>query len=375
MRFRSMETTPNPNSMKLNFDEQFGAAKTYSAADESAACPAFVKELLKLEQLQSIFVCQDFITLNKDPRADWEHLLNEATRILLGGAENTKVMASAVSPVKSEGQAQVLVQTFRSIPIQIKVVDSQGESRMALSARFNEAAQLIQQKTGADFLKERHWVDRGLRYGSRDEIAREMAEEIEGGFDESMLERVKSSAVGESLAQLVPIEILREWLEDKNWQKRIAAINELSLSADSTEVFDLLLCALKDDHPQVRRLAAATLGATANLLAVPPLCEAFENDQSVAVRRTAGDALSDIASPVAEQSACRALADPNRLVRWRAARILSDMGTEVALPFLKQAACDEAFEVKLEVESAIKRITTGASGLGSVWRRISEQQQ
>ncbi len=372
MRFRSMETTPNPNSMKLNFDEQFGAAKTYLAADENDACPAFVKELLKLEQLQSVFVCQDFITLNKDPRADWEYLLNEATRILLGGAESVEGIASAVSPVKSEGQAQVLVQTFRSIPIQIKVVDSHGESRVALSSRFNEAAQFIQEKTGADFLKERHWVDRGLRYGSRDEIAREMAEEIEGGFDESMLERAKSSAVGESLPQLVPIAILREWLEDKNWQKRLAAINELSVSAEN---FDLLLSALKDEHPQVRRLAAATLGATANVLAVPPLCEAFENDQSVAVRRTAGDALSDIGSPDAEPSACRALADPNKLVRWRAARILSDMGTEVALPFLNQAVNDEAFEVKLEVESAIKRITTGAAGLGSVWRRIAEQQQ
>jgi 3-methyladenine DNA glycosylase AlkD len=360
--------------MKLNFDENFGAATTYSAAGAQKGCPEFVRRLLELKELQSVFVCQDFITLNKDPRADWEQLLNSASAILTGAGDTALTIARY--PVSPEGdrEVQVLVQTFRFIPIQVKVIDSQGETRVSLSTRFIEAAQFIQGETKADFLKERHWVDHGRRYGSRDEVAREIADEIEGSCDEPALEQAKAQALGAAPAKAVPFEDLRDWLQHKDWQRRLAAVNELGRSTDSPDSLELLLRALKDEHPQVRRLAAATLGATANTLAVATLCETMLSDQSVAVRRTAGDALSDIACPSAESAACRALADANRLVRWRAARLLSDLGTQEALPFLEQSVNDSAYEVRLEVESAIKRINAGAGGLGSAWRRIAEQQ-
>jgi HEAT repeat protein len=147
-------------------------------------------------------------------------------------------------------------------------------------------------------------------------------------------------------------------------------VQELSRA---TEQLTLLEQALKDEHPQVRRMAAAALGATGNSAAVLPLCHALLNDESVGVRRTAGDALSDIGDLGAQQSMCSALSDANKLVRWRAARFLADVGTAEALPSLDKVREDPEFEVRLEVGSAIQRITAGADASGPVWKRIASQ--
>ncbi len=51
--------------------------------------------------------------------------------------------------------------------------------------------------------------------------------------------------------------------------------------------------------------------------AAPPLCDALD-DETVAVRRTAGDADSDLADPRAIPPMAKALGDPNKPVRRRA---------------------------------------------------------
>jgi HEAT repeat protein len=58
----------------------------------------------------------------------------------------------------------------------------------------------------------------------------------------------------------------------------------------------LLVRALSDEHPQVRRLAATALGTSGDAAAVEPLCAALLNDDSVGIRRTPGYALSASAS-------------------------------------------------------------------------------
>jgi hypothetical protein len=379
MRLTSLDTTPNPNSMKLNLDEQLGAAVTYTA-EAKTGCPQFVEALLAIQGVMSVFVCGDFITLNKDPRADWEHILASAKQLLsaeaVGGnapdreeVDRASIEAQRKS-AESDGQVQVFVQTFRGIPIQIKVVDLQGETRAALSVRFNETAQAIQAETSADYLTERYWADYGRRYGERAEVAKELAEEIEGTFDETTLEHAKAQALGKAEAATIPVETLQEWLRHEDWQRRLTAVQELSHVADPVP---LLIVALTDSHPQVRRLAAAALGASGSAMAVEPLCGVLLKDQSPGVRRTAGDALSDIGDPKAQPAICRALSDPNKLVRWRAARFLSDIGTAEAIPHLERAAADQEFEVRLEISAAIDRISGGSEGLGPAWKRIVEQ--
>lgn len=365
MQITSIETTPNPNSMKLNLDQNLGAAITYTPASESP--PDFVRQLLQMGGLQSVFVCADFVTLNKDPRVDWRPILEKATLVLTGTAHAAGEIKSPLSG--QSGQNQVLVQTFKGLPIQVKVVDSDGETRLSLGPGFNEAAQIIQEKTGADFLKERYWADHGVRYGERDSVAKEVLEELQAIFNAESLQQAVDVALGKTHTRELPMETIKTWLSDCDWSKRLLAVQELS---GSEEAVSLLAVALKDANPQVRRLAAASLGTTGSAEAVPPLCDALLTDSSVAVRRTAGDALSDLGDPSAQPAMLQALADDNKLVRWRAARFLSDVGNEDALPFLEKRKEDPAFEVRLEIEAAIQRIRGGQEGLGPAWKRIVE---
>jgi HEAT repeat protein len=233
------------------------------------------------------------------------------------------------------GQVKVLVQTFRGVPIQVKTSDGRAEKRVALLARFVDAAKQIQTATGANYLKDRYWAEHGHRYGTVDEVAAQVAEEIEAVKDAAALAHVVAAAAG-------PVEVsglenpaaraerAKSDLASDDWHRRYRALQELGANE---EVIDHLALALKDPEVQVRRFAAALLGGTGSPKAVPTLCEAL-SDPSVGVRRTAGDSLSDIGDPAAQESMCGALSDASKLVRWRAARYLAEVGTELALPHL-----------------------------------------
>ncbi len=381
MRLKSVETTPNPHSMKLNLDEKVGKTVTYTTENKSES-PQFVQDLLKIDGLKSVFVCNDFLTINRDPRSDWRMILEQATALfkaptdesqssLCAGTASSDQALETVAPrqtIEQEGTVHIVVQTFKGIPIQVKATDSSGETRVSLGERFNDLAQSIQNATGANFLEERYWADHGIRYGDRTEIANEVSSELQGVFDEDALKRAEAKAIGATDAQTtVPFETILSWLNDPDWHRRISAIQELKASE---ETIPLLTKALRDESPQVRRLAAAALGTTGSIEAIPALCEAVLNDKHVGVRRTAGDALSDIGEPLAQPAMCMALADANKLVRWRAARFLFDIGDDEALTYLIEASEDSEFEVRLEVEAAIERIKGGLQGIGPAWRRI-----
>jgi hypothetical protein len=372
MQLTSVETTPNPNSMKLNVDVDLGVAVTY-AVDDIATAPAYVKTLMAIGGVKSIFVCHDFLTLNKDPRVDWRAILATATEIL--GAGKTEESESAIQTQREtaakDGQAHVLVQTFRCIPIQIKVEDAHSQQRISLGDRFNEAAKTIQEALGADFLKERYWADYGIRYGTPDLVAQEVAQEIDGLFSEARLTRTVAAALGKTVTRNEDETAAPDanWSKDTDWQKRLAAVQYFSQAPDSVQPLTL---GLNDSNAQVRRLAAAALGATGSSDAVQPLMATVLNDEHVGVRRTAADALSDIGDVSAEPAMCKALKDKNKLVRWRAARFLCDIGTENALVYLETAVDDAEFEVRLEVEAALQRIKGKETGMGPAWKRIIE---
>jgi Virulence factor/Scaffold protein Nfu/NifU N terminal/HEAT repeats len=368
MRLTSIETTPNPNSMKLNLDESVGKAVTYTS-DQRAGCPQAVEKILDIEGVKSIYLCNDFITLNRDPRADWKVLLAEVSSIFGDIQSTTREVEEQRKVAEKVGQVEVLVQTFRGIPIQVKAVETQGEKRIALAARFSDAAQRVQARSGADYLKERYWADWGVRYGSLEEVAAEVVEEIEGSLNEEKVLTLEAKALGQSAAEAAPtsIEEAKADLASSDWHTRFQAVQKLSTEDGA---IPLLITALEDSNQQVRRLVAAALGASGSAEAVGRLSEVLLTDASVGVRRTAGDALSDLGHVSAQSAMCRALSDPNKLVRWRAARFLADIGTEEALPFLKQAKDDSEFEVRLEIQAAIERIAGGKEESTPMWKKI-----
>lgn len=366
MLLTSIETTPNPNSMKLNLDQPLGFAPvTYSAANISL-CPAEIAAVLGIAGVKSVFACNNFLTVNKDPRADWQSILDAVTGIIPGTESEGKEIEGRRLAAETSGQAVVQVQTFRGIPIQVKVCDKQGEKRVALEARFSSAATLLQEKSGADYLKERYWADWGVRYGSADEIAAEVVDEIQGTMSDADLARLVEASEPQAESDTA-VRSDRANIESDDWHMRLLAVQELGTDESAIST---LIASLADPHQQVRRMAAAALGATGNPAAVEPLCNSMLNDSAAGVRRTAGDALSDLGEVAAQPSVCLALSDTNKLVRWRAARFIADLGTGEALPYLKKAADDAEFEVRLEVEAAIARITGGKQISMPMWKKI-----
>ncbi len=365
MLLRSIETTPNPNSMKLNLTGPAGSTSTYTRTNASGAAP-FVAKLLEVPGVESVFICADFVTLNRDPRADWEPIIAAAKTVLAGGS----VAPAPASSPGPGGQVRVSVQTYRQVPIQVRATDGQAEKRVALDPRFGVVAKEIQARTGGDYLKERSWVDRGVRYGSVEEVAASVAAEIEAFLDEEALARLLAEETGAERPPAAPPasagELERE-LRSDDWRRRLRAVKQLGTDPAA---IPLLALALDDPRTEVRRWAAAGLGATASADAVPALCKALR-DQAVAVRRTAGDSLSDLGDPAAQPAILETLGDANKLVRWRAARFLAEVGTADALPALEAAARDAEFEVRREVEAAIARIRGGAPGSVPVWKRMS----
>ncbi len=370
MQITSIETTPNPNSMKLNLDQVIGKSETYTPTDKEN-CPDSLKPLLDINGVQSIFVCHDFLTINRDPRVTWQPILEAASLTLCGSESTSNAIEQQRLTAEKEGQISVFVQTFRGIPIQVKALGVDIEKRMSMGWRFDEAAQIVQRETGADYLKERYWANHGTRYGDIDDVATEVLDEIAGTIDDKLLAQLVLAAIDNVTAKLAPesLENLRAKLYSSDWHIRLKSVQDLSVGKEGVS---LLIRALQDDHPQVRRLAAAALGASENTEAVLPLCQTLLHDQSVGVRRTAGDALSDLGDISAQPAVCKALLDANKLVRWRAARYLAAIGTTEALPYLIAAQDDPEFEVRLEIEAAIQRISGGLESSMPVWKRILE---
>ena len=121
----------------------------------------------------------------------------------------------------------------------------------------------------------------------------------------------------------------------------------------------------------IRRLAVVFLGLIKTPEVLAPLCEALK-DEAVAVRRSAGDALTDLGDRQAIGPMVETLKDPNKLVRWRASRFLYELGDESVLPALREAQDDVEFEVAMQIRQAIERIESGKVGQGSVWRQMTQ---
>jgi HEAT repeat protein len=113
---------------------------------------------------------------------------------------------------------------------------------------------------------------------------------------------------------------------------------------------------------------------------------------STIMRRTAGDALSDLGDGRAVQPAVTALGDDrSKLVQWRAARILGEFGDSMdVVAVLKQASFSDkyAFEVAFEIKNALRKVqarvqtisgvdsvdgaTTTRVNTGPVWKQIQD---
>jgi hypothetical protein len=375
MKITGIEPTPSPNSMKINLDEFLPGSERHNYTQENAqGAPAFIKEILKIEGIKSIYHVADFIAVERDSRAKWEEVLSGVRRVF-GQDETTANEGQETLKEEEITEIKVFIQMFRGLPMQIKLTTENEERRVGLPERFARAA-LQAQTASENLVMERQWIEQGVRYGTFEEIGREVAEELSAVYPQERLDQLAEQAFqseenNNTEEEKSSASEVAEMLTDSDWQTRYAALERLKPSIEDIMV---LKQALKDEKPSIRRLAVVYLGMIEDEAVLPLLYLALQ-DKNIAVRRTAGDALSDIGNPKAIPVMCDALTDKNKLVRWRAARFLFEVGDESAVPALKTAQNDEEFEVALQAKIALERIQSGEEAAGTVWQQMTKNRK
>ncbi|MEL3960881.1 conserved virulence factor C family protein [Lysinibacillus endophyticus] len=369
MKIITIEPTPSPNSMKVVVDEELPFGKSFNYTKENASeAPEQIQAILAIEGVKGVYRVADFLAIERNAKFNWETILS-SVRVALG--EEASEVAQGEQAVDHYGEVFVHVQMFRGIPLQIKVFDSSSEHRISTGDRFVKAFESVQiSKFDDNYILERKWVDFGVRYGDKDEIAQNVYSEIEATYPESRLAEIIEAANTKNSVSVEREKVTLEQFEAaEDWQKRYQLLDQMP----DPEIEDLPLLekALEDEQMSIRRLATVYLGMIEDVAVVPALSRALK-DKSAAVRRTAGDCMSDLGFVEFEPAMIEALKDKNKLVRWRAAMYLYESGTENSLSALHEAENDPEFEVKLQVKMAIARIEQGEEAKGSVWKQMTE---
>jgi len=372
----SIETTPNPNSMKLNLDERLakGVAITYTH-ENTGDCPGYIEKILAIPGVSSVFRVEDFMAIQRKPTAGWEDILSQARAVLVYISLNNAKPEPAGTSDNKWREVTVAVQYFRDLPMLVKVSSGSETTRLPLAERFGKA---IERAMGAseNMLMERKWKDEGLRYGDLRDVGETVVREISAVYDEKKLKELVERAYHPDLHEKVEAsrEKLVQAFESPKWEERFAALKEFGRNATAqidSQALTLIIRATKDPKMSIRRLAVVFLGLIKTPEVLAPLCEALK-DEAVGVRRSAGDALTDLGDSKAIGPMVVTLKDPNKLVRWRASRFLYELGDESVLPALREAQDDREFEVAMQIRQAIERIESGKVGQGSVWRQMTQ---
>jgi hypothetical protein len=385
MNIVSIEPTPSPNSMKINLDESLPdhVRMTYTT-DQKEQAPELIRQLLDIAGVAEVFHTSDFLALERKPKGDWQSILADVREVFNMNkgvpAVTTNTVPTPVgdqapkeeSPITDHyGEALVLVQMFRGIPLQIRVQSDHQEERIAMPSRFIDTAMKAQYGS-PNLIAERKLIDYGVRYGDRKEIAEQILAELEAAYDTERLDQLVSEALAEGVAEtevLLRDEQIISGLNDSDWKVRFATLDKLK---PSLQTLPLIILALEDHNFSIRRLATVYLGDIKEPEVLPYLYQMLK-DPSAPVRRTAGDCLSDIGNPDAIDAMRDALKDSSKIVRWRAARFLYELGDESAVPDLKQALDDPEFEVRMQIQYALARIEGGEAATGSVWQQMTQR--
>lgn len=373
MKIQSIEPTPSPNTMKVLLDKElpFGTSYNYKPA-QAAHAPAIIQQLLQIEGVKGIYHVADFLAIERHAKYDWKPILTKVREVF--GEQVEELQDN--EPVRNDhfGEVKVYVQMLYGLPMQVKLTDGHEERRVGLPKPFVDAV-LEAQKHAGNIVIERKWVEKGVRYGTFEEIGADIVEELSAAYPPERLERlVHMFKQGEQAKtqKRTSIQVTEQMLENPDWTKRYAALEQM-IEPKETDL-PVLAKALKDEKVAIRRLATAYLGMIGGKSVLPYLYEALK-DPAVSVRRTAGDCLSDIGDVEAIPVMVEALNDASKLVRWRAAMFLYENGDESVLPALKAAENDPEFEVSMQVKMAIERIEGGEEAKGSVWKQMTESRK
>ncbi|GIN56559.1 hypothetical protein J8TS2_08780 [Lederbergia ruris] len=369
MNIKSIEPTPSPNTMKINLDEELPAGKSNNYKKEHAhEAPPLIRKILEIEGVKGLYHVADFLAVERNGKFSWEEVLPQVRKVF--GEENVETTTQLGEADEHFGEVNVQLQTFKEIPLQIKLVTADEEKRFGLPDRFLKAMQEAQ-KEDDNYIMLRRWKDMGVRYGDLEQLGEQIAEEINAAYPDERLQSLVERAHRPitELPKRTLIKLTPQMLDNPDWRKRFQLLEQME---DPTlEDLPVLEKALDDEKSSIRRLAVVYLGMIEDKRVLPLLYKGLQ-DKTVPVRRAAGDCLSDLGFPEAMHEASKALADKSRIVRWRAAMFLYEVGDKSVLPALKEAEDDPEFEVQLQIKMAIERIEGGQAAKGSIWKQMTE---
>jgi hypothetical protein len=369
MKIVTIEPTPSPNSMKIVLDTELpeGIGHNYKKSDaETASHP--VSALLNITGVKGLYHVMNFMAVERVGNVAWETILADVQAVF--NEELSEEVEAEDQADDSYGEVYVHVQTYKDIPLQVKVFDSASEERYGLGERFVTAMETVHSTEVENYILLRKWADYGIRYGEMAEIGETVIQEIEAAYPDERLQEIIRRAnedQADSIQRGRKVS-LDEFSVDE-WETRFQLLDQMP-DPDMSDA-PLLNRALEDEKMSIRRLATVYLGMIEDEAVIPYVEKALK-DKSWAVRRTAGDCMSDLGFEGFENAAIEALNDKNKLVRWRAAMFLYETGTEKALPALIESENDPEFEVKLQIRMAIARIAEGEDAKGSVWKQMTE---
>ncbi|MGH2349618.1 MAG: NifU N-terminal domain-containing protein [bacterium] len=78
-----VQPTPNVNALKFVTNRRLteGRSQTFRSPEDAAASP-LAAALLQLPGVAQVFFLNDFITVTRDPAANWDSIAGEAERVI-----------------------------------------------------------------------------------------------------------------------------------------------------------------------------------------------------------------------------------------------------------------------------------------------------
>lgn len=369
---KSIVSTPNPLSFKLELDHVIlsGCGQTFQFANEEG-CPEVVCNILGFNGVESVYTMPDWVCINKLPGEShsWNDLLPLCVAALGGpsiGSEaldaldrlnmnNEKRLSTESALVISDNQisATIRLQASNGIPIQIEASDGLTTKRQALSQRFSTIMEefISQKSTGKmQFFEGRTWVKQGTLYADTiDDALVAAVDDVEAMYSEERLQSLigraalKTQDPSFSTTQDMTVSGRLFSLQSLRNSSALSTVEHLcNLASDKfnedkdNSALLVLTGFVRDGLGSIpaRRMAIAYVGScTGEFYSTNKdeifkcLSIAFVQEKAAGMRRTAGDSLSDFGDERAVPLAAKQLLiDDSKLVRWRAARILGELG-------------------------------------------------
>ena len=72
--FVQTENTPNPNALKFIPEKKVSNLSSYEISDKSNINNEAIRNILSINGVKSVFLSQDFLSVNNDESIDWEDL-------------------------------------------------------------------------------------------------------------------------------------------------------------------------------------------------------------------------------------------------------------------------------------------------------------